>query len=236
MGCPCESLTDILITMPSIFWKKVKKPLGEMSENERKEFAKELVTESLENLLRPKVPPEMFASEESLKKLEVDELFDLHSKWSEIYTVERKRLIEDSYYVAFETLRKSRKLSRDEYLKWEKEYLFYDWLDEVIGKPLLDVYKAILYKRNTLMRDQSWTERFETQYRSISYGEKSKKGPILLTLMLLIKEKGPHYPYEVGLDPELKELATEKAISLFSKQLSKGLLPVASDYRTIFTL
>lgn len=222
--------------MPSIFWKKAKKPLGEMSPDERKEFAKELVTESLENLLRPIVPPEMFASVESLKKLEVDELFDLHSKWSEIYTVERKRLIEDSYYVSFETLRKSRKLSRDEYLKWEKEYLFYDWLDEVIGKPLLDVYTAILYKRNTLMREQSWTERFETQYRSISFGEKSKKGPILLTLKLLIKEKGPHHPYEIGLDPELKLLATEKAFSLFSNQLSKGLVPVASDYRSIFSL
>lgn len=222
--------------MPNIFWKKIKKPLGELSPDERKEFAKELVTELLENLIRPKVAPEMFATEESLKKLEVDELFDLHSKWSEIYTMERKRLIEDSYFVSFETLRKSRKLSRDEYLKWEKEYLFYEWLDEVIGKPLLDVYKAILDKRNTLMREGSWSERFETEYRSISFGEKSKKGPILLTLKLLIKEKGPHFPYEIGLDPELKLLATEKAFTLFSTQLSRGLVPVASDYRSIFSL
>jgi hypothetical protein len=66
--------------------------------------------------------------------------------------------------------------------------------------------------------------------------KKSKKGPILLTFMLLIKEKGPHYPYEVGLDPDLKLLATEKAFSLFSNQLLNGLVPVASDYRTIFSL
>lgn len=224
------------MTVPNIFWKKAKRPLSEMSADERRVFAQELVTESMQNLLRPIVAPEMFAPEESLKKLEIDELFALHSKWSEIYTVERKRLIEDSYYVSFETLRKSRKLNRDEYLKWEKEYLFYEWLDEVIGKPLLDVYKAILDKRSTLMREGTWSERFETEYRSISFGEKSKKGPILLTLKLLIKEKSPHYPYEVSLDPELKLLATEKAISLFSEQLSKGLVPVASDYRTIFSL
>jgi hypothetical protein len=222
--------------MPIIFWKKAKKPLGELSPDERKEFAKDLATESLENLLRPIVAPEMFATEESLMKLEVNELFDLHSKWSKIYTEERKRLIEGSYYVSFETLRKSRKLSHEECLMWEKEYLFYEWLDEVIGKPLLDVYKAILDKRNILMREQSWRDSFETEYRSISYGEKSKKGPILLTLKLLIKEKGAHYPYEVGLDPELKALATKKAVSLFSNQLSKGLVPHASDYRSIFSL
>jgi hypothetical protein len=224
------------MTMPNIFWKKIKKPLGELSPDERKEFAKELVAESLENLIRPKVAPEMFATEESLRKLEMDELFDLYSKWSEIYTTERKRLIEDTYYASLEILRRSRKLSRDEYLKWEKEYLYYEWLDEVIGKPLLDVYKVILSKRNLSMLHQSWPDRFETEYRSISYGEKSKKGPILLTLKLLIKEKGPRYPYEVGLDPELKLLATEKAFSLFSNQLSNGLVPVASDYRSIFSL
>ncbi len=222
--------------MPNIFWKKAKQPLSEMSPDERKDFARELVTESLENLIRPKVSPEMFAKEESLKKLEVDKLFDLYSKWSEIYVTERKRLIEDSYYVSFETLRKSRKLSRDDYLKWEKEYLFYEWLDEVIGKPMLDVYQAILDKRRTLMRQQLWTDKFETEYRSISFGEKSKKGPILLTLKLLIKEKGSNQPYEVALDPELKSHATNKAVSLFENQLSSGIVPVASDYRTIFSL
>jgi hypothetical protein len=224
------------MTMPSIFWKRARKPLGELSPDERREFATELIGESLENLIRPKVAPELFPREESLKKLGMDELFDLHSKWSEIYATERKRLIEDSYHASFETVRKSRKLSRDEYLKWEKEYLFYEWLDEVIGKPLLDVYKAILDKRSTLMREQSWSDGYETEYRSISFGEKSKKGPILLTFMLLIKEKGPQYPYEVGLDPDLKSLATEKAFSLFSNQLLNGLVPVASDYRTIFSL
>ena len=222
--------------MPNIFWKKAKKPLSDMSPDERKDFARQLVTESLENLIRPKVAPEMFAKEESLKKLEVDDLFDLYSKWSEIYATERKRLIEDSYYVSFETLRKSRKLSRDEYLKWEKEYLFYEWLDEVIGKAMLDVYQAILDKRRALMRQQSWTDRFETEYRSISFGEKSKKGPILLTLKLLIREKGSNHPYEVALDPELKSQATKKAVSLFENQLSSGIVPVASDYRSIFSL
>lgn len=222
--------------MPSIFWKKAKKPLSEMSAIERKKFAKELVTESLENLLRPIVVPEMFATEESLKKLRVNELFDLYSKWLEIYATERKRLIEDSYHESFDTLRKSRKLSRVESLKWEKEYLFYEWLDEVISKPVVDVYTVILHKRSTLMREQSWTDGFETEYRSISFGGKNKKGPILLSFKLLIKEKSPRYPYEVGLDPERKSLATEKAVSLFSNQLSKGLVPVASDYRSIFGL
>ena len=31
--------------MPNIFWKKIKKPLGELSPDERKEFAKKLAGE-----------------------------------------------------------------------------------------------------------------------------------------------------------------------------------------------
>ena len=86
------------------------------------------------------------------------------------------------------------------------------------------------------MRVQLWSDGYETEYRSISYGEKRKKGPILVTFMLSIKEKGPRYPYEVGLDPDLKLLATEKAFSLFSNQPLNGLVPVGYDYRTIFSL
>ena len=222
--------------MPLIFWKKPKKSVGAMSKEERAQFAKELANEALANLTRPIVPKEMFVSQDDLKQIGIQELFNLHSKWSEIYTAERKQLIEKSYFKALDTLQKHKKLNREELIYWKREYYFYQWLDRVIGKPLLNVYEEILNKKSILGREGKWSDALDNDYRDISFGDKKKSGPILLTLDLLINEKSKIYSYEVKIEEKQVFAATDEALLLFLKNLSQGVVSSASDFRVILSI
>jgi hypothetical protein len=224
------------MVMAKIFWKKANKPISEMSQDERKLFAKEFAQDALKNLTQTTISVEIVEKLRSLIDIDASALFELHKEWSDIYSKERKKLIDVEYLNAIKILQKSRKLNREEFIRWSLEYYFLNWLDGVISAPVIMIYDEILNKRSKLIRQGEWVEDFETIYRNISYGEVEQEVVILETLNLLIKEKAKHYEYQINIRPEVLEKANENALEFYLQCLLQGRITSTSDFRSFLPI
>jgi hypothetical protein len=222
--------------MPRLFWKKAKKPIGEMTQSERREFAEDLARSALKNLTQEKIPDEVIEGLNALTQIELEELFNLYMKWSVIYNSERKKLVEPDYKGSIETLKRIRKLSREEFIRWRKEYYFLNWLDEVIASPKIQIYKEILSRRSSLMRQSDWNDGYENQYREISFKKHDSESPILMTLDLLIREKARQYEFVVNIEPDTIAKTKEDALNLFMGGLTHGIVLSSGDFRSLLKL
>lgn len=222
--------------MPRLFWKKAQKPIGEMTQSERREFAEELTRSSLKNLTQEKIPGNLIEGLNALTQIELEELFNLYMKWSVVYNSERKKLVEPDYKGSIETLKRVRKLSREEYIRWRKEYYFLNWLDEVIASPKIQIYKEILSRRSTLMKQNNWNDAYEDLYREISFKKRDSESPILITLDLLIREKARQYEFVVNIEPDTIAKTKVEALNLFISGLTHGIVLSSGDFRYLLKL
>ena len=224
---------------------KAKKPIGQLSEAERREFANSMASNLLENIISVEtrsmaqdlkdVVPSHFANtredfvricemRDVLKKIEketLDKAFETHSQ----------------EYLKY--LNSIRIISSSNLVEVSLEYLTLTWIDAAIHKRSLDVYTRLLEMKSTLNKLDLWSGELETAFRETSFGKSQYKPGTFVTCSVVIKQKDKKKLFDSTWDrdfwPTLNSEAYKESTELGSAKIwnaiANGMVP---DLKLVF--
>jgi len=174
---------------------KAKKSFGELSKSERRDFASEVASNILENI----VQTDIRNLAESVKGVTPQDFNHTKDDFSRICktreilkTIEQDTLDKEFEKLSLEFLRylnSVRVIQERNLVEISTRYLTLNWIDKSIHKRSLDIYNRLLEIRSTLRNSNLWDEDLEATYKSTSYGKAGSKPSTFVSCTVLIKQK-----------------------------------------------
>ena len=218
---------------------KAKKPIGQLSKSERREFASDLASGVLESLISVEtrnlalglkdITPETFSNTKE------DFLGICHARET-LKTVEQVTLDKSFEKLSLDYMKylKSMKFIKDsDLLEVSIHYLTLTWIDAAAHKRSMDLYNRLLEIRSTLTKLDSWTEELESAYKKTSFGNATVKPGTFVSCSVVIKQKDKSKLFDSawGRDfwPAINSAAYKESTELGSvaiwKAIANGMLP-----------
>jgi len=218
---------------------RANKPIGQLSESERREFSHKLASDILDNL----VDENTRTLTAGLKDVSVESFKD--TKEDFLGLCETREILKSveaaTLDKAFETLSKEylqylnsiRSITEKNLLEVSLRYLTLHWIDNAIHKRSLDVYTRLLEMRSTLSRLDLWTGELEAAYREASFGKSQTKPMTFVSCSVVIKHKDKRRLFDSTWDsdfgPAFRSDAYKESVELGSikiwKAISSGMIP-----------
>jgi hypothetical protein len=218
---------------------KAKKPIGQLSEAERREFANNMASNILENIISVEtcskaqdlkdVVPSNFVNtrddfirickaRDDLKKIEketVDKAFEMHSQ----------------EYLRY--LNSVRVISSSNLVEVSLEYLTLNWIDAAIHKRSLDLYNRLIEIKSSLIKSDLWSGELDSIYRYTSFGQSGSKPSSFVNCSVVIKQKDKarlfNSTWDRDFGPALSSEAYKESTDLGSAKIwsaiANGMLP-----------
>ena len=224
---------------------KAKKTINQLNEAERREFASDIASTVLENIINHST----LCKIQEFKDVKPENFGDTEEDFLRICQIREK--LED---IEKETVDKAYEKLCLDYLKYLKsikvinnknlievsfEYLTLHWIERVIHKRSSDVYSRLLEIKSKLTKSDLWSEELELIYRNTSFGNYGNKISPLVNCSVVIKRKDIFKLFDLtwkeNIWPALNSEAFEKSIELGSitiwNSMANGMVP---DLKLVF--
>ena len=212
---------------------KAKKPIGQLSKSERRDFANNLATDILENLISleirnlaaglKEVVPERFneTKEDFLSICDVRETLKFIEQETLDKTFEKLSLDYMKY------LNSIKSIGDSDLLEVSRHYLTLTWIDAATHKRSMDLYKRLLEIRSALTKLNSWTEELEAAYKKTSFGNAAAKPATFVNCSVVIKQKDKSKLFDSAWDrdfwPAISSEAFKASAEMGSEEIWKAI-------------
>ena len=218
---------------------RAKKPIGQLSDSERREFTHNLASDILGNLvdantqslalglMDASVESFMDTKEDFLKLCEIREIL----KSVESETLDKAFETLSMEYLQF--LNSVRSITEKNLVEVSLRYLTLHWIDNAIHKRSLDVYSRLVEMRSALTKLDLWSGELEEVYRETSFGKSRVKPTTFVSCSVVIKHKDKNRLFDStwnsDFGPAFSSDAYKESVELGSikiwKAISSGMIP-----------
>jgi hypothetical protein len=224
---------------------KAKKPIGRLSEAERREFASNMASNILESL----ISVENRSKAQELKDLNAIDFGDTKEDFIRICETRDalKNIERETLDVAFEKLsldylkylNSIKAITNKNLLEVNLDYLTLDWIDKAIHKRSLDLYSRLLEIKSTLTRLDLWSGDLESAYRNTSFGISGSRPSSFVNCSVVIKHKDRYKLFDSSWDRDIRPVmnseaykkSTEMGSSKIWNAIANGMVP---DLKLVF--
>jgi hypothetical protein len=218
---------------------KAKKPIGQLSKSERREFASGLASGVLESLISVEtrnlalglkdITPESFDNTK-------EDFLEICDTRQTLKTVEQLTLDKSFEKLSLEYMKylNSMEFIKDsDLLEVSIHYLTLTWIDDAVHKRSMDLYNRLLEIKSALIKLGSWTEELEAAYRKTSFGNTAVKPGTFVNCSVVIKQKDKFRLFDSAWDsdfwPAINSAAYKEATELGSvaiwRAVTNGMIP-----------
>jgi hypothetical protein len=208
---------------------KAKKPIGKLSQSERREFANDLASSILDNILSPNIHALAISVKEDLPenfKNTSEDFLRICKARETLKTIEHETLdkvFEKNSLDFLKYLNSIKAIKEENLIDIATNYLTLNWIDDAIHKRSSDIYTQIIAIRSSLTKSNSWTPELEAAYRETSFGSVAVKPSIFVSCSVVIKQKDRFKLFDSAWDKDLWPVISSVA---YKDSIAKGSIEI----------
>lgn len=220
--------------MSEIYWKKLSKPLTDMSPEERRAFAEALALDSLKALSIQKQEIVSGESFQDLPQQDIKTLIVFLDKWYITYRIHRLNKVEALLGEAKNKLNQLQICNKEQVKEFKRVFYFLSWLDQIMYKPIEKVIGELYSKRSVLKLGRKWNRKMEKEFNQIINSLRPNFSTELRSFNSTVDSKSPVYDYVLDLDPISAPQAEKEALGLYEQVLRKDKIFVLGNFEAIW--
>ena len=220
--------------MSEMYWKKLSKPLTDMSPEERRAFAEALALDSLKALSIQKQEIVSGESFQDLAQQDIKTLIVFLDKWYIAYRIHRLNTVEALLREAKDKLNQLQICNKEQVKEFKRVFYFLSWLDQIMYKPIEKVIGELYSKRSVLKLGRKWNRRLERDFNQIINSLRPNFSTELSSFNSIVDSKSPVYDYVLDYDAISAPQAEKEALGLYEQVIRTDRIFVLGNFEAIW--